>query len=469
MNDSQFRETPFDAIMSQYGTSGGGGSCDGDFGMGLIHRWRGVGKEYCAARSPTSSSLKCHLVKQTRHHGDGDQLCVGTNLRIDLKDFASPAVTDAIMGKYISSKHSAQPYIKYSRGTLSGTCDLNRELWQKKSFPGWNLDWQQAFETLLGDSESDLQCDAWIEEPTLLVQRDTFANFFHDSEDFFNVFIALAVLKWSTKNLQIIVADLYPKGPFYDIWEKVFAGDRPPLTAWDLKSKYGAKKLCFRNLAVGIFGPASPITVASWRTPCFHTPLVRAYADYVVRGLGLERQTHYAQEAPPKKVVVTWMARRASSQWPERRFCDSENSFFRCEDWQHLDKRSLGRMIRNDQEAVQALKGLEERKWANGAHVQFREADYNLLTFEEQIVMDATTDVMVGPHGAGLLHNIFMPDRATLVELHVDNSGANQHFHNLARWQGRKYVAKTMSNPLDIIELTKTITQVVENIDVGSY
>jgi len=277
------------------------------------------------------------------------------------------------------------------------------------------------------------------------------------------------VLKWSTKNLQIIVADLYPKGPFYDIWEKVFAGDRPPLTAWDLKSKYGAKKLCFRNLAVGIFGPASPITVASWRTPCFHTPLVRAYADYVVRGLGLERQTHYAQEAPPKKVVVTWMARRASSQWPERRFCDSENSFFRCEDWQHLDKRSLGRMIRNDQEAVQALKGLEERKWANGAHVQFREADYNLLTFEEQIVMDATTDVMVGPHGAGLLHNIFMPDRATLVELHVDNSGANQHFHNLARWQGRKYVAKTMSNPLDIIELTKTITQVVENIDVGSY
>lgn len=135
---------------------------------------------------------------------------------------------------------------------------------------------------------------------------------------------------------------------------------------------------------------------------------------------------------------------------------------------------------------------MEEREWPNGAQLRFREADYNLLTFEEQILTDATTDVMVGPHGAGLMHNIFMPDRAVLVELHVDNSGeavslmyahaltltlvvsgtragANQHFHNLAHWQGRKYVTRTMGNPIDVSQLTKTIAQVVEDIDLKTF
>ena len=80
---------------------------------------------------------------------------------------------------------------------------------------GWNEDWRKAFVELPGSSDSELECDVWVEEPTLILQRDTFANFFHNSEDFFNTFIALAVLKWNTRDLQIILGDLYPKGPFW--------------------------------------------------------------------------------------------------------------------------------------------------------------------------------------------------------------------------------------------------------------
>jgi capsular polysaccharide biosynthesis protein len=49
-----------------------------------------------------------------------------------------------------------------------------------------------------------------------------------------------------------------------------------------------------------------------------------------------------------------------------------------------------------------------------------REVDFSILTFEEQIEVDATTDLLIGPHGAGLMHNIFMPDRGSLIELFVD-------------------------------------------------
>jgi hypothetical protein len=111
------------------------------------------------------------------------------------------------------------------------------------------------------------------------------------------------------------------------------------------------------------------------------------------------------------------------------------------------------------------------------------------IHFSVRVTTHATTDVMVGPHGAGLMHNIFMPDRGTLIELHVDNSGqfllevriftvyfslsvpnsgANQHFHNLARWQGRKYISRTMSNPIDINELVRVVSRAVEDIDITS-
>lgn len=95
--------------------------------------------------------------------------------------------------------------------------------------------------------------------------------------------------------------------------------------------------------------------------------------------------------------------------------------------------------------------------------------DFNNLSFEEQLVVDVTTDVMVGPHGAGLMHNVFMPDRAVLVELHIDNSAANQHFHNLARWQGRKYLTQTMRNPVDVHALTDLVAGAVESIDISKY
>ena len=45
---------------------------------------------------------------------------------------------------------------------------------------------------------------------------------------------------------------------------------------------------------------------------------MRAYADFIVRGMGLQGSTHYAQPSPSKTVVITYMARRASTVWPEK-------------------------------------------------------------------------------------------------------------------------------------------------------
>jgi capsular polysaccharide biosynthesis protein len=46
----------------------------------------------------------------------------------------------------------------------------------------------------------------------------------------------------------------------------------------------------------------------------------------------------------------------------------------------------------------------------------------------------ASSDILVGPHGAGLMHLLFLPDWACVVELQLDGTGSRLHYANLAAW-----------------------------------
>ncbi|KAK7241523.1 EGF domain-specific O-GlcNAc transferase [Aureococcus anophagefferens] len=421
-----------------------------------------------AARPPRAPKRRRRQGRITGHAGHGDNLCEATNVRLNFADFADGATATRQFERYVAARHAEwEAHVSHRegqcKGSLAADCDADPELWQAKHFPGWNAHWADAFARV-----DDLECDVWEDAPTLVVERDTFANLFHDSEDFVNAFIALAVLRWSTADLQILLTDIYPEGPFWDMWSKVFRGTRPPLTAWQIGQKYGAKNVCFKKVAIGILGAAAPTTLHTSNTRCKASSVVRAYSDFVIRGLGLQGAARYAApDGDPKDVVVTFLARRSSSEWPEKRFCDSETSFFDCAKLQHLGVRGLGRTIENDGEVVRALKSLETRSFANGARVRFRDVDYNLLSFEDQIKVDLDTDVMVGPHGAGLLHNIFMPDRGHLVELGIDGSSNLRHFHNLATWQGRAYTGGPMANPVPVDRLLAVVAAAVAGLDLS--
>ena len=66
------------------------------------------------------------------------------------------------------------------------------------------------------------------------------------------------------------------------------------------------------------------------------------------------------------------------------------------------------------------------------------------------------------------MHNIFMPDRGSLVELFVDGSAANRHFHNLAFWAGHAYQGSSMANPLPTARLEAMVETAIQRLDLSS-
>ena len=71
--------------------------------------------------------------------------------------------------RYVDSRHQQQhSKIAYRKGTLAGSCDTQPALWRKEHFPGWNVNWFNAFQP-----SDDLKCEIWEDAPTLIIERDS--------------------------------------------------------------------------------------------------------------------------------------------------------------------------------------------------------------------------------------------------------------------------------------------------------
>ena len=64
---------------------------------------------------------------------------------------------------------------------------------------------------------------------------------------------------------------------------------------------------------------------------------------------------------------------------------------------------------------------------------------------------------------------MFLRDRGALVELFVDGSSPNRHFHNIARWYGRKYSQLIVANPVEVDLVIGKLRQAVNELDIHAY
>ena len=91
-------------------------------------------------------------------------------------------------------------------------------------------------------------------------------------------------------------------------------------------------------------------------------------------------------------------------------------------------EKNVGRILANEQEIVQYLESINLSK--------LKVVDTAKMTFREQLTVMRSTSILIGIHGAGLMHSMFTADEAILVEIHPSYR-MDRHFRHASKLAGK--------------------------------
>ena len=97
-----------------------------------------------------------------------------------------------------------------------------------------------------------------------------------------------------------------------------------------------------------------------------------------------------------------------------------------------IDRQTRHRNILNVDELIEALRKKNKNFVVNKVNLHHR------MSFLDQVSITANTDILIGMHGAGLTHSLFLPDYGVLFELY--NCDDEFCYKDLARLRGVRYI-----------------------------
>ncbi|KAH8785339.1 hypothetical protein F5883DRAFT_708200 [Diaporthe sp. PMI_573] len=256
---------------------------------------------------------------------------------------------------------------------------------------------------------------------TILIKREPTASFWDSLMEIMSMTLSVDVLRMSNDTrsgdsfiripadlprTQAIVLDDLPDGPLYDLWS-LFAGSAPIRLGGILEDKTRAHALLSAHTAIiplpGNSNPLSQIdqyNVSDRR----YSALVRTFSRRLLQKYGV--MSSRGEIGIPKVVKVTL------TSWPGT-----------CE------IRDIDHLLRALREAF--------------PNVLVRAVDLAAMPMAAQLTVVQSTDVLVGVHGAGLSHSMFMREgQGAVVELQPADLSTTQHqgrYKNLAATLGQKY------------------------------
>mmetsp|Transcript_19965 Transcript_19965/g.28603 ORF Transcript_19965/g.28603 Transcript_19965/m.28603 type:complete len:582 (+) Transcript_19965:16-1761(+) len=369
--------------------------CESRYGMQLVEEWRKSEQIWCKTdpNNQISSELRCFPYHQKHKQLDGrgpDMFCEATNFVIDFSK---------VHGDHSTSKPALyDQYLSFGGSSLLSSCSKTNEYQPQLFMPHHSLQ-MNSFEA---DSPNSETRSSMIEElPTYLLARDEDCeNSFHSTADFMNMFLVKSVLQSKADNMQVMLFDKHPDGPYLELIQQAFANNKPVLR----HQHYRNQKVMFRRLIFHLESPAGLIFPKVSRPDpmrCYRTSLFDSYRRFVLNAFGL-------LNVPPPEIpsVALSLRHRTAS-------------------------KNVGRILANEAEVVAVLK--------EGNMMDLNVVDTSSMKFSEQLKLIRNTNVLVGVHGAGLMFIMFAADEAVLVEIHPSYR-QDRHFRHAARLTGKIYM-----------------------------
>lgn len=364
---------------------------EADFGYVLKRRQEMV--RYC--KPPPSGDNETSEIRSTFECTKFFRTCRATDIMLRLPNKIPTEVGTLILDPYTS-------LIK--KGDVGGwNCDLQLQ-WipeqngQRGALQSWYADLEH-YSLLNGDPKS--ACDVTVEKPVLVVKLDAPTNMYHYFCNFVNIYSTLHLYNRFTDDIEIVVWDNHlPRSNFEPMWS-VFS--RHPLRGI---KEFEGKRVCFKR-AIFTLLPRM-VQGLYYNTPlsagCSKSGLFHAFNTHTLHKLGVKQQ--YQHDDTSSTVADSQQLRVliVSRSEPHRRI---------------LNEDALKIALANDSKRYTA-----------------KFVDLSRMPFKQQLELTHNTDILVGMHGAGLTHVLFLPDWAALVELH---DCADASYRDLARLRGVKY------------------------------
>ncbi|KAL4811605.1 hypothetical protein BDW67DRAFT_171593 [Aspergillus spinulosporus] len=335
--------------------------CADRFGTAYLKNLRDSATEYCSAESP--SGLTCFHSQTATNRVDSFCLARGALFIQNEKAFS--------LGCELQDVSGVPRYHQFSK------------YWYETG-PGIVL--EQAVR--LNEDISSITVPGPTPNYTLLIKREGAYNVWHSLMEIFSMTLTLDVLRMARhpnqsfplftsediQNTRVLLLDDIEEGPYFDLWH-IFAA-KPVLRLSD--TSLPQLNASLENLIVPLSGGSNPLWQGDWEIhTCDDSPLLRTFSHRVLNHFEIGPVSPRDQLP---EIIVTFINRTST-----RRLIDGEAYF------DHLQSEL--------------------------PHVKIQSIDFATISFAEQLAIAQQTDVLVGVHGAGLTHGIFLPPRSAIVEI----------------------------------------------------
>ncbi|XP_005097848.1 beta-1,2-xylosyltransferase RCN11 isoform X2 [Aplysia californica] len=254
------------------------------------------------------------------------------------------------------------------------------------------VQWANSLECYFDNPPTDIT----IRDFTLAIQRYEYVNLYHTMTDFYNAFVLMLLFGVRPSKMNILFVDTHPKGHLDTVWSTLFGKI--------IRAGHLNKPVLFHSLGWGMLGYFSPLNEHSRKA----VPYLEEFREFFLT----QHNVSTSHQLDCKKVNVLFIWRRDYVAHPRNK------------------QGSVVRKFANEEEMLEQT----QKTLGGTANVQGFQLD--LMSMKDQLEVVSKCDILVGMHGAGLSHTLFLPPTSGVLELKPQYSPSSLlHFEAMARWR----------------------------------
>ncbi|KAL4233119.1 hypothetical protein ACF0H5_007804 [Mactra antiquata] len=261
--------------------------------------------------------------------------------------------------------------------------------------------WMKNVEFAFGDlNTSTVQQDDY--KYTIAIRRQDYANLHNWVRNIYNTFLIMMHFNIQPANISVIFMDGHPFSALDNAWTVIY--DKP--------QRVGrlTQPVNVKNFILGFEENEGP--VSHWEN--LEVPFLEEFRSFVLSRFELPSKATLDCERPK----ITIIFRRNAVYHPRN------------------IEGKVGRKIFNEADLVNALMKTFPRACVNAVLME-------TLPMKSQLNIISQTDILIGMHGAGMSHSIFLPQHAAILELFElgfkKSRPWNVCFHSIATWRNISY------------------------------